>query len=305
MARMTEYKMRSQADGLNVSVLEIAPEGEPGAVLQMAHGMAEHKERYIPMMQALAGRGYVCVMNDHRGHGKSVAWEQDLGYFGKEGARYLVEDMHQLTGLLKEKYPGLPVYLYGHSMGSLAARVYRSLYEADIDGLVLCGSPGRNPGADAAIRIVSALTAVRGANYRSWLVEKMSSGMAGKYAAEGSKFAWLSTDKAEVQKYEDDPLCGFRFTLNGYKALFKLLSAAYMSAPAKKPEMPVHFIAGADDPCLPDEKGFADAVAALRADGYRNVTQKLYPGMRHEIHNEKGREQVWADLADVLDQWNG
>lgn len=303
MAKEREYTLRSECDGLKISVLEVAPEGEIKAILQMAHGMAEHKERYLPMMRALAKRGYLCAMNDHRGHGKSIAWEQDLGYFGKEGAKYLVEDMHALTMRLRGEHPGVKLFLYGHSMGSLAARVYRSMYDTDIDGLVLCGSPGRNPAAKTGVKIADALMTVKGVNFRSALMEKMTGGMAKRFAAEGSKFAWLSSDKAEVKKYEDDPLCGFRFTLNGYKALLKLMVGAYLPSPAKNKEMPVRFIAGADDPCLPDKKGFEDAMRALRADGYASVTGKLYPGMRHEIHNEKGREQVWTELADTLDGW--
>ena len=153
MPKTTEYTMKSNSDGLRISVLCIEPDTAPKAVLQMAHGMAEHKERYIGLMEYLASRGYVCVMNDHRGHGKSICFAEDLGYFGKVGAKYIVDDLHQITLDLRAKYPGLPLFLYGHSMGSLVVRCYRSIYEKDIDGLIVCGSPGRNEKAKTLAKI--------------------------------------------------------------------------------------------------------------------------------------------------------
>lgn len=303
MPKTTEYIMKSKCDGLNISVLKIEPDTAPKAVLQMAHGMAEHKERYIPLMEYLASRGYVCVMNDHRGHGKSICFAEDLGFFGRGGAKNLVDDLHQLTLDLRALYPGLPVFLYGHSMGSLIVRTYRSIYEQEIDGLIVCGSPGRNEKARTMAKLLHAFMTFHGAHARSGLVEKMTAVSNKRFEHEGSPFAWLNSDPAEVQKYEDDPMCGYRFTLNGYHALAKLLVGAYMPMKTAKPDMPVHFLAGADDPCLPDEAGFMDAVEQMKQNGCRRVTHKLYPGMRHEIHLERDRQQVWQDLGDLMDSW--
>ncbi|MDO4741023.1 MAG: alpha/beta fold hydrolase [Eubacteriales bacterium] len=303
MSKKTEYTFKSQSDGLNISVLQIEPEGAPKAILQMAHGMAEHKERYIPLMEYLASRGYVCVMNDHRGHGRSIAFADDLGYFGRSGAKSMVDDVHQLTLRLRKKWPGLPLFLYGHSMGSLVVRVYRSIYEKDIDGLIVCGSPGRNEKAKALEKILRFVMTFHGAHSRSGLVERLTAVSNKRFASEGSPFAWLNSDPAEVKKYEDDPMCGYRFTINGYHALVKLLVGAYMPMRTNKPDMPIHFIAGADDPCLPDEAGFRDAIEMMKKNGCRRVTQILYPGMRHEIHLEREKEKVWKDLGDVMDGW--
>lgn len=304
MGVISQYSVRSERDGTMLSVLKVSPESRIRGVLQMAHGMAEHKERYTAMMQFLADRGYVCVMNDHRGHGASVASEKDLGYFGKDGANALVDDLHQITTALRKEYPGVPLYLYGHSMGSLAVRVYRNRYEADIDGLIVCGSPGQNPAADAGIRLIKLLTVFKGGHGYSKLITKMTGGMSARFANEGSPFAWLSTVHGEVEKYEKDPLCGFPFKLNGYQALMELMKQAYMPAKTAKPDMPVHFLSGADDPCMPDKAGFENAVNVMRANGCARVTSKLYEGRRHEIHNEDIREQVYADIADLLDGWN-
>lgn len=303
MPRKIESTFVSPCDGLRIHILTVEPDIPPKGIVQLAHGMGEHKERYLQLMEVLADHGFVCVINDHRGHGRSIAWPQDLGYCGKEGAKFLVNDMAFLTKQVKAQYPGLPFFLYAHSMGSLAARVYCAQYGAELDGLLLSGSPGRNKAGAFALRLIDFLIATRGSNYRSFLVDKLSSRMAKRFRAEGSRFAWLSTQKDEVRKYEEDPLCGFRYTLNGYKAIAKLLVGAYLPAPAQKPDMPVLFLAGEDDPCLPDKAGFDDAVLAMRGNGYRHVETILYPGMRHEIHNEQNREQVFADIVHTLEGW--
>lgn len=299
------YAMRSNRDGTMISVMKTMPDGPAKAVLQMAHGMAEHKERYAELCGYLAGRGYVTVMNDHRGHGASAARAEDLGFFGRDGARALVDDLRQITLSIRAEFPGLPVFLYGHSMGSLAVRAYRSLYEGDIDGLIVCGSPGENPAAGIGLSLAKGIALFRGERHRSALLANLTGGsLSARFASEGP-YAWLSTDKAEVEKYEADPLCGFRFTANGYQALLGLMRMAYMPATAQKPDMPVHFLSGEDDPCMPDTKGFEAAVEAFRRDGYTRVTSAIYPGMRHEVHNERGREAVYRDLADVLDRFCG
>ena len=109
-----------------------------------------------------------------------------------------------------------------------------------------------------------------------------------------------------MQAYNNDPLCGFVFTVNGYQnGLFRLMKDIYSPEgwAVKKPDLPVHFIAGAEDPCIVSIKKFSRAVSFLRARGYREVTSQVYPKMRHEILNEIGRETVWRDVRDRLDGW--
>lgn len=107
--------------------------------------MVEHQIYYYELMEMLCNKGYVCVINDHRGHDKSIKDEKDLGYFYEEKAEYIVEDMHQITLFVKDKYPNVPVYLFWHSMGSLIVRKYIKKYDKDIDKLIVCGSPSINP----------------------------------------------------------------------------------------------------------------------------------------------------------------
>ena len=300
--RTQNLSLVSQADGLTLSALLALPQGNPQGLVQIAHGMAEYKERYVPFLEFLTGQGYACLINDHRGHGASAVTPHDLGWFGPAGARGLVEDLRQLTLFFQERFPGLPLCLFGHSMGSLAARAYVRRYGGP-QALVVCGCPGLNPMAGAGLALVQALTLLRGERFRSKLVAQLVNGpLAKPFAQEGSPFAWLNSDPQAVRAYEEDPLCGFPFTLNGYKALFTLMREAY--APAgwfpSSGSMNVLFISGEEDPCMVSRAHLDQAASRMAQAGYPHVAVKLYPGMRHEILQEPGREQVFQDVAGFL-----
>ena len=306
MAEIKNYTLNSEVDGLALAVCEVLPEGEPRALVQLAHGMAEHKERYLPFMEFLADHGYAAIINDHRGHGASVKSPSDLGYFYAGGASALVEDMHQITRHFRAEYPGKKLFLFGHSMGSLAVRVYRQKYDGEIDGLVVCGSPGQNPVAGVGLALNRLMTAFKGDRYVSpMFVQMTTGGFAKAFPDPNTQNAWLSTNQDNVRAYDADPLCGFPFTLNGYRALLELMRDAYAPVPAGNPALPVHFVSGELDPCAPDRKGFDAAVQNVKAAGYAAVTAKMYPGMRHEILNHDERQQVYDDLLNLFDSWLG
>ena len=138
-------KLRSYGDGLKLEVLTVVPEGEIRGIFQIHHGMSEYKERYLPFMRFMAKQGYAAVIHDCRGHGKSIRSREDLGYMYGQGGKALVEDTHRILQVMKERWPGVPVILLGHSMGSLVVRTFLKRYDRDIDLLVVCGSPGKNP----------------------------------------------------------------------------------------------------------------------------------------------------------------
>ena len=306
MSGIHSQTLVSARDGLALSLCTVLPEGEPKALVQFAHGMAEHKERYLPFMEFLAQHGYATVINDHRGHGASVKSPEDLGYFYADGAAALVDDLHQITLWFRQQYPGKKLILFGHSMGSLAVQVYRQKYDRDIDALVVCGNPGRNPATGAGLMLNRIMTLFRGERYISPLFVQMTTGSFSKaHPSPDSQNAWLSTNQDNVQRYDADPLCGFPFTLNGYRALLELMRDAYRLVPAGSPDLPVHFISGEHDPCAPDRKGFDDAVQRMRDAGYRCVTAKVYPGMRHEILNHTDHQVVYDDLLAIFDGWIG
>ena len=306
MATINNLIVPSARDGLALSVCTVLPDGAPKGLVQFAHGMAEHKERYLPFMEFLAGHGYACLINDHRGHGASVKSKDDLGYFYEDGASALVDDLHQLTLWFRARYPGKKLILFGHSMGSLAVRVYRQKYDGDIDALVVCGSPGANPATGAGLALNRIMTLFKGERYVSPLFVQMTTGSFSKvHPSKETNNAWLSVNQDNVRAYDADPLCGFPFTLNGYKALLQLMRDAYKPVPAGHPALPVHFVSGAEDPCAPDQKGFDAAVQNLRSAGYMEVTSKMYPGMRHEILNHTNHQVVYDDLLSIFDRWIG
>lgn len=295
-----ESYFTSETDGLNISYMKVFPEREPfRGIVQIVHGMSEYKERYLPFMEYLAKHGYLAVIHDHRGHGKSVKNREDLGYMYGGGADAMVGDIRTLNRMLHEEYPGIPLILFGHSMGSLAVRAYARKYDTTMDMLIVCGSPAENPGRVLGVMIAKAEGKLFGDRHRSKLLEAMSLGsFAWKFRKEECT-AWVCSDPKVAEEYENSEYCGFTFTDDGYLALFGLMKEAYDVKhwyPGNK-KLPVLFVGGADDPCLGGVKGFSRAVKAMRRAGYTDVKGKLYPHMRHEILNEKEKQKVYRDIV--------
>ena len=302
-----KFTLESHHDRLLLQGLLVLPvQKPPRAVFQVAHGMCEHKERYLPFLQEMADHGYVCVIHDHRGHGGSVRQTEDLGYFYPDGGPALVSDLYQVTRWIREQYPELPLYLFGHSMGSLAVRCYLKRYPDVPDGVFVCGSPSAAFGLELGERVRAVLAKKKGASYQSKrLADAVFSGFQKPFRDEGRDNAWICSDPAVVDAYNADPLCTFCFTLNGYEALLYLLRTAYSETEWRvtKPELPIRFLSGADDPCRGNDEKFAQAAQLLRQVGYQNVSSRLFPGMRHEILNETEKSLVYHDVLETLDAW--
>jgi alpha-beta hydrolase superfamily lysophospholipase len=302
---ITEYfTLSSPVDGLLLDGLFVLPETPPKAVVQLVHGMCEHKMRYLPFMEHLAQQGYACCMHDHRGHGKSVRAPEDLGYFYAGGGPAVVEDLHAVNQMLHEKFPGLPVYLFGHSMGSLAVRAYIKKYDDTIEALVVCGSPSKPTGVGVGKALVRLLQAFKGEKARSKLVDGILNGSFDKpFRHENRKSAWLSSDPAVGEAFNADPLCGYTFTLNGYLALLYLVEETYSEKgwQVQQKDLPVLFVSGSDDPCAVSAKKFVQSVWHMERMGYKNVFRRVYSGMRHEILNEVDKETVYRELSAFFD----
>lgn len=298
--------LHSDADGLALRLTVTYPDIPPVGILQIAHGMVEHRVRYFPFCDAMAQHGYITVVSDHRGHGESVRSPNDLGYFYENGAVNLVEDLHQITKYIRSEHPSLPCFLLGHSMGSLAARVYLKKYDRDLDGVILSGSPSFNPALSAGQSLAKSLARIHGDRFKSEMINQLAFEAFNKeFSDGGSSFNWICSDPAVVDAFEADPLCGFGFTINGYQALLDLMQMAYSEADwaLDKPELPIWFIAGELDPCIVNRRKFIEAVGAMQYAGYENVTYRLYPEMRHEILNECEKEKVYSDIINRLERW--
>ena len=298
-------KIDSVFDGLPLSVAVYAPDEActVKGIVQMVHGMSEHKERYAPFMEFLAEAGYASILHDHRGHGASILEPGDLGYMYDKTGKGIVEDVHQLTLYMKERFPGVPVYLFGHSMGSIIARVYLRKYDGEIDKVILCGTPNKNPAVGLAKLLIKLLTAVKGERHVSKVMFNLSLGGFNKTIPNPrTECDWISVNEANVDEYLACPLCGFGFTLNGYQNLMLLMEACFAEDGwgMTNPDLPIFFIAGSEDPCIGGKDGWMDSRNFLRKRGYTSVEGKLYEGCRHEILQEEIAEDVFRDVLAFI-----
>lgn len=300
--------VKSKCDGLPLSVMITLPDKNipVKGIFQISHGMAEHKERYIPLMAFLAENGYIGVIHDHRGHGDSVKTEEDLGYFYDKTGNYIVEDLHQITEEIKKEYPDLPVYLLGHSMGSLIVRCYLKHYDNEIDKLIVCGSPFKNTGANIGILVAKIIAKFKGDKYRSPLMQKLTFSSYSKKFKEERKDenCWVSFDEENKKNYKKDKKCGYIFTLNGFCNLFTLVKNTYSDKNWEKQnlELPIFFIAGDEDPVIGGIQKWINAYEFLQNDiGYKNMSHKLYKGRRHEILNEDIKDKVYQDILNWIE----
>ena len=293
------YRLQANYDGLPLEVMTVIPDESPRAVLVIHHGMCEHKERYLWFMQQMAETGYACVIADMRGHGASVYSEDDLGYFNKTDTKGVVLDLHQVVYFAKDMFPGLPLVLMGHSMGSLVVRAYIKAHDFDLAAVILCGAPCKNMASKFGYLMTRIMGLGAGSHRRSRIMYQMAMGGYDKaFKKERKQNAWLSVDKQNCNQFETDPLCGVPFTIDGYRTLTGLLSEVFDKKgwETTDPQLPILLIGGSDDPVMGGVKGFRHTVHFLRGCGYTNVRGKLYAGYRHEILNDTCKEQVIRDL---------
>ena len=271
------------------------------AIFQITHGMAEYIDRYEDFIEALVNDGFVVYAHDHIGHGKSINDNYPLGYFGLDNGEgnIFVKDCKKLTDIAKSENPGLPVFFFGHSMGSFVARKYISLYGDDLAGAVICGTGGPNPAAGIAIALANAFIKIKGAKAPGTVINNVAFGSYNNKTDKRTGFDWLTNKESIVDKYIADPLCGFCFSYQGFKDMLQMLKyinsePCYNQTPAN---LPIFLIAGEQDPVGSYGKG-VETVAAEYKKGHNNVTLKLYPNDRHELLNELDKETVKADVIN-------
>jgi alpha-beta hydrolase superfamily lysophospholipase len=274
-------------------------------VIHIAHGMAEHAARYARVAEALVAAGWAVYANDHRGHGKTAA-PDELGFFAAtRGFQRAVQDLEQLIVLEKSENPGLPVVLFGHSMGSYFVQSFMIESGAAIRGAVLSGSGGKPDLLASAGRLVARIERLRvGPKGKSGLLKALSFDEFNKrFRPNRTAFDWLSRDEAEVDKYVADPLCGFEVTTQLWVDVLDALSAiAEPAAQARIPrDLPVYIFAGSRDPVGADTKSVQQLIAAYGRAGLSDVTHEFYPEGRHEMLNDTNRDEVTRDLVAWLD----
>ena len=293
MPSFQDFEFRSSTAVNTIHARKCVPDGAPRAVVQIVHGIAEHIERYDDFMRFLAESGYACIIHDHRGHGESVKPDGVRGHFYTEDASGVVDDLHDVTEYAKKRFPGKPVYMFSHSMGTLVARNYLKKYDAELDKLVLSGPPTENKMAGVAVFLARVAGLFGGKDRPNTLLHKLTFGKG--YDAGN---AWLSENAENVQRYNSDPLCGFVFTTNGFLNLYKLQKGAFSLKDwtVRNPGLEIMLMAGADDPVIQGREKFAALEQFLRRAGYENVRSRLYENARHEILNETRKEEIYGDV---------
>ncbi len=285
------------------------PEGEPRFVMQLVHGMVEFIDRYGSFAEFLASHGILVVGHDHLGHGDSVISKDKWGFMTADNpSGVLVEDMHAVRTLTQKRYPDLPYFILGHSMGSYLLRKYLALHGEGLAGAVIMGTGFVAPGmAGFGKSLCGALANLRGWEHRSGMIAGLAMG-GGAYKQFDStgkepERSWLTHDTAIVDKYYKEPRCNFRFTLSGYKGLFE--AVAFSCDPKNvaliPKDLPLLLTSGDQDPVGDMGEGVRKVDALLRKAGVKDVTLKLWPGDRHEILNELDREAVYADILQWLE----
>ena len=291
--------------GYEIFVYRWAPPSgvEPRAVVQIEHGAAEHALRYERVARYLNQNGYLVYADDHRGHWKTAETMDKAGICGPDGWNWMVKDAKQLTAIIKEKHPGLPVFLFGHSMGSLMAQQYIQNWGAELQGVVLSGTTGISMVDAAVVPMAEQAAQGEAVNLPSELFAGLFASVNEPFEPVSTPFDWLSRDEQEVQKYIDDPWCGFLFT-NGMtyefiKGMVNLFDPENESRIPK--ELPIYVISGEMDPVGAND-GVRVLVQRYQDDlGLVDISYKIYPGARHEILNETNRDDVHADILNWLE----
>lgn len=305
MPTFKDFYFNSSTGKNKIHARMCVPDTEPRAIVQIIHGIAEYIDRYDEFMSFLADNGIIAVGTDHLGHGKSIESEEQTGFFAYEnGWDYAVRDEEVLRLAMHENYPELPIIVFGHSMGSFMARTLLIRYPDAFNAAIISGTG--NQGSvlvNGGLFMGNLVTGLKGAHHYSKFLNNLAFGSYNKiYENPKTEYDWLSRDEANVQKYIDDPLCGFiptcslfRDMMTGVKFITNKKNLTAMNK-----DMPVYFMSGDMDPVGECGKGVQKAYNNFLEAGMKDVSIKLYPGGRHEMLNEINKEEVYSDILTWL-----
>ncbi len=284
---------------------EWAPKNDVKAVLIAVHGMSEHMLRYAEMAEYLNSKGIVFAGIDLLGHGKSAPDEKSLGYFcERDAATVAVRDVHRLKKTVQDKYPGVPVFLFGHSMGSYIARNYIERYGTGIHGVILQGGADNRPAKLLFGKgFVNLVGLFKGEYHRSKACTALTLGPCiASVRNPKSPNAWIAKRESVVEKYDADPLCGFIFTVNGYRTLIEFCTRSrdkkLLGSIPKS--LPMLIVSGDQDPVGENGAGVKRMYEMYKGLNMKNVEMKLIEDARHEIHNEEMRFEIFDMYADFM-----
>lgn len=269
-------------------------------VVQIVHGIAEHKERYESFCKYLNQNGYSVYLHDHRGHGGSRT--EKPGYTTeKNGWKIMVDEIRILSDIIKNENPQLPLFLFGHSMGSFLVRTYAIENSDCLNGLIVCATGGPMPFLSFVGHTVARIQKkLSGGKKTAHFINKLSLGGYSKFYGGNN---WLSRDRKTIEDYENDELCGFIPTVALFENLLygtRFVNARKNIARMRK-TLPVLLIAGDGDPVGNFGKGVLKVETLFRQAGMNDVECKIYSEARHELLNETNKSEVMSDILNWIE----
>ncbi len=270
--------------------------------LLVLHGMQEHSGRYADFARFLANKGFAVVTYDHLGHGKTAQTIDEHGFFIPKNSReQVVIDAINMATYLEHKFPMVPHFVLGHSMGSFITRCLLQVANQQFDGAIIVGTGGKIKGIKIGKALISLLNLIAPRHKNLFLNRTFAKTSNSKFTKEGNYHYtnWLSVNKANRDAFINDKLCGIPFSHNGFHTLATLNIDATDRHWAKNimKKFPMFFISGEDDPIGDFSKGVIETVNNLKKDEFQDINMKIYPNMRHEILNETNKEEVFDDIA--------
>ncbi len=301
-----DFKFLSNDKKNKISCFCIAPKN-PKAIIQIEHGIVEHKERYVKFAEEMANLGYAVFADDHLGHGWT-AKKDDVAWFSeKDGWKTVCQDILTLREKAVKKYPNIPFVLMGHSMGSFLARTVAIDNSEMIDLLVLSGTGEQPPLIITLGKFVAKFEKLRLGSSKgiSKLVVNLAFGAYNKpFKPNRTEYDWLSRDNQTVDKYLKDKKSGMAPTVGlFYDMLWGLGYIGKMKNVEKvRKDLPIYLFSGDHDPVGNMGKGVRKVTDKLLSAGIQDVTLKLYENGRHEMLNGPDREKVIEELTSWLDE---
>ncbi len=304
--KSNEFKLIT-SDGVQIHVYEWLPDlsDEIKAVVQIAHGMAEHAVRYENFARFLTDNQIAVYANDHRGHGKTAGELEKVGIIPKsKGWDYMVSDLSLLGHHIRKQYKSIPVFLLGHSMGSFLVRKFILAPDIVLKGAIISGT-GDDPGILGKVGVVltQLLIIVYGSDSLSPFMDNLSFGAFNKpFAPNRTKFDWLSRDNEQVDKYVSDPYCGGVFSLGFFNQMLKglLYVSQQENINNSSKNLPILVFSGENDPVGNHGTGVKAIYHKFKKAGIKNLTLKLFPEGRHEMLNEINRDEVYQLILDWI-----
>lgn len=304
---ITDTEYLTMNDGKDVALHSWLPEKEPELIVVISHGMTEYAPRYKEFAETLVKNNIACYGHDHRGHGLTAGEEKNLGILdNKKGFKRVVKDLDAVITHIKNKYPTKKIFLLAHSFGSFVAQSYIEQNNIKIDGCILSGTAGPRTTLGFLLKVVALiLCGIQGKKHKSNLLTFIAFGSYSKRIPKDSPSqSWLSRDGKYLQKYENNPYCGFVCTNSFYRDLGDALSTIHLKKNINNinNELPILFITGTEDPVGDYTKTVRDLANKYREKGMTDVKEIYYQDARHEPLNEINRNEVYADVINWINE---